>query len=272
MKTQRILHYPGSKWRTAEWIISYFPEHVTFVDLFCGSLAILCSKDRSKIETVNDLDSEIINLFKIIRERPVELSYAIEFTPHSREEYYKSYEECSDELERARRLVIRLWQGRGGKTSHRTGWRSMIEHNGPLPAKEWIQFPDKITAVAERLQGVQIENQCAMKLIERYNNKKDVLLYADPPYLSSTRTTTSYKYEMSDKQHSELLDALDDFNGSVILSGYANEMYDTKLQHWSRYTKNAVAEAGAKRQEIIWINPHTMSKLKYQQLSLFQLL
>ena len=269
MKTQRILHYPGSKWRTADWIINHFPEHETYVELFLGSAAVLCSKERSSIETVNDLDGDIVNFFKVIRERPEELACAIKYTPHSREEYYKSYEKCTDELERARRLVVRLWQGRGGKTSHRTGWRSMLENNGPLPAKEWIGFPEKIMAVAERFQGVQIENQCALKIIERYSNKKDVLLYADPPYLLSTRTTSSYKHEMTDDQHLELLDALDSFQGSVVLSGYANEMYDTKLQHWDRYTKKAVAEAGAKREEVLWVNPHAVAKMKYQQLSLF---
>lgn len=268
MKTQRILHYPGSKWRTADWIISHFPDHKTYCEPFFGSGAVLFSKPRSVIETINDLDRDVTNLFKVIRERPEELAYAIKFTPHSREEFYLSYEECEEELERARRFVVRLWQGRGGKTSHRTGWRSMIEHNGPLPGKEWINFPDKIAAVAERLRGVQIENQCAMKVIERYN-KKDVLFYADPPYLLSTRTTTSYKHEMTNGQHTQLLDTLENHKGFVVLSGYANKLYDTKLQHWGRFTKRAVAEAGAKREEVLWVNPAAAEQLKRQQLTLF---
>lgn len=271
MKTERILHYPGSKWRTADWIMSYFPKHTTYLEPFFGSGAVLFSKERSAIETVNDLDGDITNLFKIIRERPEELAHAIKYTPHSREEYYNSYENCVDELERARRLVVRLWQGRGGKTSHRTGWRSQIVDNGPLPAKEWIKFPEKIAAVADRLQGVQIENQCAMKLIERYDHKdgENVLIYADPPYLLSTRTTTSYRCEMTDDQHSDLLDVLDRHKGPVVLSGYANELYDSRLQHWDRFTKKATAEGGARREEVIWINPNAASKVKQQQLSLF---
>ena len=267
-KTQRILHYPGSKWRTADWIINHFPEHETYCEPFFGSGAVLFTKERSTIETINDLDRDITNFFKVIRERPEELAYAIKFTPHSRQEYYLSYEKCTDELERARRTVVRLWQGRGGKTSHRTGWRSMIENNGPLPGKEWLRFPDKIASVSERLQGVQIENQCAIQLVDRYN-KKGVLIYADPPYVLSTRTTSSYKHEMTDKQHADLLNALDSHKGFVVLSGYANDLYDTRLQHWSRFTKGAVAEAGAKREEVLWINPATTAQLKQQQLSLF---
>jgi DNA adenine methylase len=155
----------------ADWIISHFPEHQTYLEPFFGSGAVLFSKQRSHLETVNDLDGEVVNLFRIIRERPDELAHAIRLTPHSREEYYLSYESTEDELERTRRLIIRLWQGRGGKTSHRTGWRSMIEMNGPLPGKEWLKFPEKISAVAERLVGVQIENQPALDLIKRYSRQ-----------------------------------------------------------------------------------------------------
>lgn len=101
----------------------------------------------------------------MIIERPDELAYAIRFTPHSREEYYQSYLYAEDDLERARRLVFRVWQVRGGKTAQRTGLRSIIEMNGPLPGKEWLKFPEKIAVVAERLIGVQIENQNAIDLI-----------------------------------------------------------------------------------------------------------
>lgn len=127
MTIPRILHYPGSKWSMADWIISHMPEHQTYLEPFFGSGAVLFSKQRSRLETVNDIDGEIVNLFRVIRERPDELAHAIRWTPHSRQEYYESYELAADALERARRLVVRLWQGRGGKTAHRTGWRSMIE-------------------------------------------------------------------------------------------------------------------------------------------------
>nr|WP_130616419.1 DNA adenine methylase [Cohnella abietis] len=254
MMTSRILHYPGSKWSMAEWIINYFVPHVTYLEVCFGSGAVLFTKERSQLETVNDINGGIVNLFKVIRDRPDELAHAIRFTPHSREEYYDSYEESSDDLERARRLVVKLWQGRGGKTSHRTGWRSMIERNGPLPGKEWVRFPEKIAEAAERLIGVQIECQPAAKLIERYK-RSDVLIYADPPYLLSTRTTSSYECEMSNGDHEELLELLDAHPGPVLLSGYTHPMYDSRLKHWNRETKVAKAENGATRTEVLWINP-----------------
>lgn len=269
MEIKRILHYPGSKWSLAKWIISFFPEHETYLEPFFGSGAVLFSKNRSKLETINDIDGDIVNLFKIIRERPDELAYAITYTPHSRQEYYLSYETNSDDFERARRLLVRLWQGRGGKTAHRTGWRSMIEHNGPLPSHEWVNFPKKIHAVAERLKGVQIENQPAIKLLERYR-RKNVLIYADPPYILSTRTTTSYRFEMSDDDHDELLATLNNHPGPVVLSGYANELYDNRLEHWRRETIESKAEGGAKREEVLWINPIAANGLR--QLNIFQFL
>lgn len=267
MAIKRILHYPGSKWSMADWIIGHMPQHSTYLEPFFGSGAVLFSKQRSPLETVNDLDGEVVNLFRIIRERPDELARAISLTPHSREEYYQSYLEAEDDLERARRLIVRLWQGRGGKTSHRTGWRSMIEMNGPLPGKEWLKFPDKIAAVAERLIGVQIENQPALKLIERYS-RPNVLIYADPPYIMATRTTSSYKHEMTEEDHYELITALDKHPGPVLLSGYGHKLYDDELKHWKRETKRAKAEAGAIREEVLWINP-AAAEYGHVQQSLF---
>lgn len=238
----------------ANWIINHFPDHQTYLEPFFGSGAVLFSKQRSKLETINDIDGEVVNLFRVIREKPDELARAIHLTPHSREEYYLSYLEAEDDLERARRLIVRLWQGRGGKTSHRTGWRSMIEMNGPLPGKEWLKFPEKISAVAERLIGVQIENQPAVELINRYS-RQNVLIYADPPYILATRTTSSYKHEMTENDHVELLTVLEKHPGPVILSGYSHPLYDENLKHWRKETKRAKAEAGAIRREVIWINP-----------------
>jgi len=254
MTIPRILHYPGSKWSLAKWIISLMPPHLVYCEPFFGSGAVFFSKERSRLETINDIDGELVNLFRIIRERPEELAHVIRWTPHAREEYYESYKPAVDDLERARRLVVRLWQGRGGKTSHRTGWRSMVECNGPLPGKEWIRIPEKVQVIADRLQGVQIECQPALQIIERYA-RPDVLIYADPPYVHSTRTTTSYRYEMSNQDHVDLLDSLDVHPGPVLLSGYDNELYNERLAHWHKEMQPAKAEGGASRMEVLWINP-----------------
>lgn len=247
MVIPRILHYPGSKWSMASWIISHMPEHKTYLEPFFGSGAVFFNKPKSSIETINDMDSSVVNLFKVIRDNPEKLAKLIEWTPFSREEYYSSYEfETGNELEDARRFLVRCWQAIGAKTSDRTGWRSLISSNGPEVAKEWSKLPEKIIIVAKRLKEAQIEHQPAVKLLERYQ-RKEVLIYADPPYILETRTKRHYKHEMTIEDHIELLDILDQHPGPVILSGYAHQVYDERLIHWRRVTMKVSAEAGAKR-------------------------
>lgn len=266
MSAPRILHYPGSKWSMADWIISHMPAHTTYLEPFFGSGAVLFNKERSTLETVNDLDGEVSNLFEIIRDKPDELAKLIHWTPYARSEYYKGYDTEGTDLERARRFLVRCWMARGGKTSDRTGWRHIIDLNAPHPAKDWQLLPDKIMTVTDRLRGVQIECQPAVKLMKRYK-RPEVLIYADPPYVLSTRNKRIYKCEMKDVDHEELLNALLEHPGPVILSGYSHPMYDDALKHWQRETKQVSAEAGRSRTEILWINPTAANKVG--QLKLF---
>lgn len=144
----------------------------------------------------------------------------------------------------------------------------MVECNGPLPGQEWLKFPDKIAAVAMRLKGVQIENQPAVKLIKRYNRPK-VLIYADPPYILETRTTSSYKHEMSIDDHIELIEDLEAHCGPVLLSGYSHPVYDERLKHWHKATIKTQAEGGASRIECLWINPEAMKSVSQMTINDF---
>lgn len=265
MSIPRILHYPGSKWSMAQWIISHMPEHISYTESYFGSGAVFFNKPRATLETVNDLDGEVSNLFTIIRDRPDELARLIHWTPYARTEYYRGYETEGSEIERARRFLVRCWMARGGKTSDRTGWRHIIDLNAPHPAKDWQLLPDKIMAVTDRLRGVQIECQPAVKLIQRYK-RPEVLIYADPPYILSTRSKRMYKHEMKDHDHEELLSVLLDHPGPVLLSGYDHPMYNGFLKHWRREERKVQAEAGKTRTEVLWINPIAAGQVGQQLL------
>ncbi|MFC8686348.1 DNA adenine methylase [Brevibacillus porteri] len=265
MKAPRILHYPGSKWSMADWIIEHMPEHETYLEPFFGSGAVLFNKAPSQVETVNDLDSQVVNLFRVIRDRGDELAEKLYWTPAAREEYYNSYEPSGDELEDARRFLVRCWQAIGVKTSDRTGWRSIISPNGSYLPKQFGVLPERVLRVAERLKGVEIENQAAGQLLERYKRPK-VLIYADPPYVLETRTNRHYKHEMNVEEHLALLDMLDDHPGPVLLSGYSHPLYDDRLKHWRREIFMARAEQGVSRTEVLWINPVAAEQVGQQTI------
>lgn len=250
---KRILNYPGSKWTLADTIINLMPEHDTYVEPFFGSGAVYFNKPTAKVETINDIDSRIVNFFTVCRDYPDQLVKKIKLTPHSREEYLNSYEVDPDPIEDARRLMVRCWQAIGAKTSDKTGWRSIIDPNGPDTATEWANVWERIEEVAFRLKGVQIEKQDALQLLTRYN-RPGVLAYVDPPYLLETRSKRLYQHEYNDNDHVELLELLAKFEGKVILSGYDSQMYNDCLSSWHKFSFTGKAEAGAKRTEVIWCN------------------
>ena len=120
--------------------------------------------------------------------------------------------------------------------------------------------------ITERLKTVQLEQQPALKLIERYR-RPEVLIYADPPYVMDTRKGRIYKHEMNDQDHLDLLEVLDAHPGPVLLSGYAHPLYDDRLKHWHRETKVVTTEAAKSAEEVLWINPVAAGQMG--QLTLF---
>ena len=261
-KPAPILKYPGAKWRLAKWIISHFPKHTTYLEPFFGSGAVFFNKPRSKAETLNDLDGNVVNLFKIIRDRTEEFSRAVELTPWARDEYDASYEKTGDELEDARRFLVRCWQAHGTKTASRTGWKSTVQGlEGSNGVMLWEKMAGRIIPTAKRLRQAQIENQPATQIIERYKYVA-VLIYADPPYPLKTRAGKMYAHEMTNADHVELLDTLDAHPGPVVLSGYACQLYDERLNHWTRRELMAQAEKGKTRTEVLWINPVAAKSLQ----------
>ncbi len=238
----------------APWIYQYIPiNHKVYLEICAGSLAILLNKPRSHIETVNDLDGEITNFFTILRDRTEELERKIALTPFSRREYERAYDECTDDIERARRFAVKCWMGFGCGNLYRNGFKSGQQAHSPNPAKAWAELPETLLMAAERLKGVQIENLPAIELIGRYDTE-DVFIYADPPYLHGTRKNYLYKHEMSNAEHKELLDALIDHPGKVLISGYDNNLYNTVLSGWNKVQINTRAEGGRKRTETLWMN------------------
>jgi DNA adenine methylase len=250
---QPILKYPGAKWRLANWIIDLMPAHKVYLEPYFGSGAVLFNKEPKGIETINDIDGNVVNLFKVIRERPEELSILIELTPWARDEYLQSYEQTDNELENARRFLVRCWQAFATRTGYRTGWRHSAQGRCPNMPGQWAKVPARVMEVAERLKCVQIENMDAIKLIKKYNHE-NVLIYADPPYTLDTRGKGIYAFDMSESDHERLLDALIAHNGPVVLSGYGNPLYHRRLAGWNAICRPTAAEKGQSKVEVLWMN------------------
>ena len=265
-----VLKYPGSKWRLAEWIVSLMPPHKSYLEPFFGSGAVFFKKPPSRIETINDLDGEIINLFRCIREQPEELMRAVACTPYSRGEYEQAWayfkaggQVRPDGIEAARLTLVRYWQAHGSTVVYKGGWKNdRAGREYAYDVRYWRQLPERIAAVAERLKDAQIEQAPAVDVIRRFRHP-DVLIYADPPYMLHTRKGKQYIVEMAEEaQHVELLDALKEHPGPVILSGYDNDLYNEHLQGWKKLHRRAQAEGGAVRTETVWLNyePETGGK------------
>ena len=253
------LRYFGGKWRIASWIVSNFPTHVSYVEPFCGAASVLLQKPPSKLETINDKDLEVVNFFTMLRTYPDRLIREIELTPYSRYEYWNAYQQTNDPIESARRYYVRSWFGRGGTRKESGGWRFMVtDSRGGSVVDDWRRI-GHLKLIVERLQMVQIENDDAFTIIERYDTP-NTLFYVDPPYLFSSRSSrwnTAYKYELSDDDHVRLAEVLNRVKGMVVISGYQSTLYSELYNGWICKTKKDRKENLKSSIECLWISPIT---------------
>ena len=252
-----VLRYPGAKWRIADFILQHMPRHHSYLEPFFGSGAVFFRKTPAPIETVNDINCDVVNLFRIVREQADTLAEYIAGIPYARQVYEEALcvNESTSDLERAVRFLVMAWQSYGARMDGKNcGWKKdVVGREASYAVRNWNRLPSWIVAAQDRLKQVQIENQDAFQLIRQFNSPK-VLIYCDPPYMLSTRNCkTSYRHELDDSAHEELLYLLNKHSGIVMLSGYANELYDTLLRDWVRYDIDTVITSGSKRMESLWI-------------------
>lgn len=262
-KPRPLIRYHGGKWILAPWIINHFPPHRVYTEAFGGGASVLLRKPRAYGEIYNDLDGEIVNLFNIARDRGEELVQQLGLTPFSREEFNLSYLPADCRMEQARRTVVRSFQGFGSAAvcGEKSGFRANSNRCGTTPAHDWMNYPDSLRFVVERLRGVVIEHRDAIDVMLQHDSEQ-TLHYVDPPYVHSTRsekirgtvTRKSYRHEMSDADHEILAAALRSLKGAVVLSGYPCELYDKLYQDWHRVEKEALADGGRARTEVLWLN------------------
>lgn len=268
-----ILRYHGGKFLLAPWIVSHFPEHRVYTEAYGGAASVLLHKPRVYAEIYNDMDGEICSLFRVLRDpaQARELKRVLELTPFARREFELSYLPDGDPIEQARRTIIRSFMGFGSAAAsgQNTGFRNDANRSGTTPARDWLNYPDALDFIVERLRGVVIENRPALHLIEKFD-KPEALHYIDPPYMQETRSqkrrqSPCYRFEMSDEQHRELAIELQRVKGMIVLSGYACPMYNELYADWFRFERPSLADGARPRTEVLWLNASAHEQLQEQK-------
>jgi DNA adenine methylase len=254
----------GGKFSHLSWLLPLLPQSTHYVEPYSGSAAVLLNRPPSSVETYNDIDGEVCTFFRVLRDRPEELIYALSMTPFSREEFYLAVEGPArgiPDLERARRFFIRARQTRTGlaqtatlgrwancKNTSRSGMSGVVSR--------WLGGIDGLQDIAQRLMRVQIENRPAIDVINLYDGPH-TLFYCDPPYLHETRSDAkAYGFEMDNAQHADLARVLQNIEGRAAVSGYRCDQMDEWYAEWKRFDApvKQCHSSKADRQECVWMN------------------
>jgi DNA adenine methylase len=264
--------YYGGKTGLAQRIVSLMPAHRVYIEPFAGSAAVLVAKPPSTHEILNDVDGEIVNFFTVLRTRPDDLELACRLTPYSRDEYAAARAADPDELdpvERARRWWVLSTQSFGQTAKRGTAWCASVQRGSNNARSVWNRI-GRFAAIAERLGPVVIENRDALEVIARYQTA-DAVIYCDPPYLGSTRSSYAdgrrpdgdYPHEFAtEAQHRALAELLHTSAAAVLLSGYPSDLYDELYAGWGRRDYQVVRRSSNGRSsgasshvtECVWIN------------------
>ena len=259
----------GGKAYYAEWIISHFPAHRVYVEPFAGMANVLFKKTVSNVEILNDLDSRVVNFFRVLRhpEKFELFQRMATLTPYSREEF--SHLCCEpptedEDVKNAWLFFVICRQARGGLGMSRTtptAWASSTRcrRGMPEPVSKYLSAVEGLEDAAQRLREVIIEHQPAAEILRKYDSE-ETLFYCDPPYPPDTRhggRANVYGFEMTEDEHCELLTLLKTLKGIVVLSSYDSPLYSRLLSSWDRSEvrgRSHVANSGQQRTEVLWSN------------------
>jgi len=254
----------GGKFSHLDWLLPLLPKATHYCEPFGGSAAVLLNREPSPIETYNDIDGEVVNFFRVLRDQKDALTEAIGLTPFSREEFERAISEPTEglsDLERARRFYVRARQVRTGlaQTASTGRWAHcrLTSRAGMAGAvSRWLGSVEDLPEIAQRLLRVQIENDTAINVIKRYDNE-ETLFYCDPPYPHSSRgDNNAYRYEMADYEHRKLARVLKDVKGKVALSGYHCDLLDDLYRDWKAIEApvKKIHSVKTERVEVLWVD------------------
>jgi len=275
----------GGKGNMVAKLLKFVPSHRIYVEVFGGGASLLFAKKPSPVEVYNDIDSGLVNFFRVLRDKEKFQKFyeKVYLTPYSREEYNycnHTWEDCEDDVERAHRWFVVARQSFAGRFGN--GWGFDVTTSTRGMAKEcsaWLNTIEGLPLIHQRLRTVQIEHKDFRDLIRTYDTK-DTFFYLDPPYVPETRRDGKYKHEMTNEDHEDLVEMLLNIKGKAMLSGYVNRIYK-KLEDegWIRHDFETACHAVGrtrqirvlgegsalekhKRVESIWLSPNCLDEHK----------
>jgi len=245
------LAWYGGKCKLVKELIPLMPDHKTYVEVFAGGAALFWAKERSRIEILNDLNSGLVNFYRVLsdKEKFEEFQFRVELMPYSREEYLRcraTWNDAEDDVERAvqwfvvaRQCFSGVWGG--GWAFERTEGRGGISKS----VARYLSAIDRLPEVYKRIRGVQVENKDFRYIIKTYDSP-NTFFYLDPPYVTGTRKSKKvYVHEMTDDDHEDMVELLLRMKGKAMLSGYESAIYGPlECQGWKRYDLEAMCTAG----------------------------
>lgn len=267
------ISYFGGKSRLAPLIASLLPPHDRYVELFCGSAAVLFAKTPARFEIINDIDGELVNFFRVLRDHTDELLAGCELTPYAREEFRAALLPTEDPIERARRFWVRSTQAFGGRVNEHDSWSSSPEST-TCRARTVRNRLGRFRLWAERLALVAVEHADAVDVVDRHA-VAGAAIYVDPPYLHEARSdyhrSNGYRHEFgSEEQHRRLAEALHESPATIVVSSYPHPLYDELYGEWHQLEvvrhndvqKRRKGQARSRTREVLWINRPVRQQLK----------
>ena len=260
--------YFGSKNKIALQLCRTLPPHYCWVEAFCGSAALTLNKAPAAIEVINDINGEIVNVFKQLRDNHQEICRLVYQTPYARQELERARTVAKEdnEVERARKFLVQSMMAINGVFGQDRGgfsYSQSYSRNGrDARVNRWYNLPERLGQVVERLRGIRIENKEAIELLEMFLRRPATLVYLDPPYLG--RRTQGYTYDANEEAyHIELLKIANKAKCMIFISGYENELYSkllTEQKGWKRKTIDTITKdnngKSYSRKEVVWVNKH----------------
>lgn len=262
-----LISYVGGKSVHLKFIKPLLPVgHYHFVDAMCGGASVALNVDYPLI-TINDINSDVINLFTVLRNQYPAFKRAIKYTPFARQEVIRCADVTDNPVEKARRFYTRALQGFGASQSQNThlGWGAQYKvvqpsgrHDKHFRVDTWRRKYEMLDGIVEKLRGMQIDNIPVIDLLQRYD-KPNTIIYIDPPYQLATRGyRTRYRHEFTNDDHQALAAAANQCRCMIAVSGYASELYSHLYQPpvWNMHTAPALKNTTSKtiKTEVLWCN------------------